>query len=993
MTAPERFAQSRANGFTDEQILAHLETHPEFGPKLQKSRDLGYSDDDIVGHLSKSPGQAQAQEPKDTSVNPLRVAGQVALGALERRTLPYDIAVSPLASEAAQTAAFREQIGEDVENLLTKKAFVGLDEEETDLLDNLTAQLSDVRRSQEFVKTVDLTARGLIGKATGIDTDARNFFEKAGHWYGFLKDPRELLNVAKDLKEFGLNPKSIANAITPGQDAARSAGAGFMLQLAEDENLGPLGTIAAAVIGDSAGLGGKALVSAASNPKQLFANTVDRFTKGNRNQEWVKQLSEDAKDVGVRLDIGTLTDSDTVKFLQTKAAQSSLTGNALDNFRKDMSADIVDSYKNLADTVGSIRFENNNQAADAIKNAVRLTEQKIGVTPQATSARPLRGRISTDPIPEVETEALLREISPTTFKSDYQAGQNLKTAAEDIRAPVKEKLDKSWTQFREELGGLEETQQELADELGRFVDSHRGSLLFGESSPESQVVRAAEKLRQRLEVRPVAAVVEEIDSQLLSEMRAAIGNTTDIPEINAKIIQWSRNPALGKRIANVEKQLQMDIFEIAENIATAGNAPRLIPAKLADLMKTKRTLGDLADWEFSGSNFKSAFKGLTGSVDGAIKASLGKSDPRLLNTFETLNALTQTFKQTFENSNLKSIFTPNNENYTKIFHDFMTNPDKFRTLEDILIQTERGNQLIGEMKREFAESFLSKNKLTDRNVNNLLEVIGPEFAGELNAYKTAVESAEEAAKRGTRAAARQRLGTEVPIVGKQATTGRQAKITPSGDLKRTNLRKFLNGKTDENIMSMMNTLGGIKRLRTALNTTPEGKQLFKELGRMKVEEMIGSKMQDAGKQPVKLGTFSKLASKREDRAILKELMGQDALDKLIKLQRVSGELSVSAQKFFNSSQTASTKSDQALLFGGVVSILSMNPWMLMNTLGAGVAMRTLSRLATDPEVLSLIEKNVARNKTFDVNKFSREFEKLTRPIVAETKKELLDEDS
>ncbi len=63
----------------------------------------------------------------------------------------------------------------------------------------------------------------------------------------------------------------------------------------------------------------------------------------------------------------------------------------------------------------------------------------------------------------------------------------------------------------------------------------------------------------------------------------------------------------------------------------------LVGVSLRNLMKTKRTLGDIANWEFGGSNFQSAYKQIVGEIDRAIERSLGGINPELRGAYEQLS--------------------------------------------------------------------------------------------------------------------------------------------------------------------------------------------------------------------------------------------------------------------------------------------------------------------------------------------------------------------
>ncbi|MCF1193223.1 hypothetical protein LRR18_16660, partial [Mangrovimonas sp. AS39] len=160
--------------------------------------------------------------------------------------------------------------------------------------------------------------------------------------------------------------------------------------------------------------------------------------------------------------------------------------------------------------------------------------------------------------------------------------ENLKTAANDIKQPIKQEFDQRWGQFKSEVSMIPSgPQPELAQNLTDFIRQNEGSLLLGESAAESRVLQAARRLRDQLQVE--------------------------------------------------------------------GG---LVGVSLNDLMKTKTTLGDVANFEFGGSNFESAYKHLVGEVDAAIMRTLEETNPQLLQEFQELNIEYSAFKDMFENKNV-----------------------------------------------------------------------------------------------------------------------------------------------------------------------------------------------------------------------------------------------------------------------------------------------------------------------------------------------------
>ncbi len=92
-------------------------------------------------------------------------------------------------------------------------------------------------------------------------------------------------------------------------------------------------------------------------------------------------------------------------------------------------------------------FENNHQAAEAIRSFVNNEEKSLFRQPYSPEglkeARPLAGRIAVEEQPNFQQE-LLNRISPQEFRNSYEAGETLKTVAEDIKAPIKEQFNNRW---------------------------------------------------------------------------------------------------------------------------------------------------------------------------------------------------------------------------------------------------------------------------------------------------------------------------------------------------------------------------------------------------------------------------------------------------------------------------------------------------------------------------------------------------------------------
>lgn len=176
------------------------------------------------------------------------------------------------------------------------------------------------------------------------------------------------------------------------------------------------------------------------------------------------------------------------------------------------------------------------------------------------------------------------------------------------------------------------------------------------------------------------------------------------------------------------------------------------------------------------------------------------------------------------------------------------------------------------------------------------------------------------------------------------------------------MAQFLKENSDPaQIMNKMGSINGIRKIGNALSGSAEGKELFKQLKAMKLEELIGSKMVDSTTNQLKHGTFSKLLKTADDKAIIGELLGNKQLAKLERLQNLSGQLAESANKFLNTSQTFTTAADTTALMTlvkGVGAILTGNPWPILKSGGLLAGSKQLTKMIADPEFLKLVEEAV-----------------------------------
>jgi len=166
--------------------------------------------------------------------------------------------------------------------------------------------------------------------------------------------------------------------ISGAREALSLAGLAAGSQLGEDQKLGPVGQFMTGAVGALLPGGIENLAKGAArtvtSPKQVLAKGVAKLVKPS-NVEVKKQLIQDARQAGVQLDLGSITDHGAVKFIQNQIAQSPLVGDALETFKKDISQQVINEYKSIADTIGEATLQNNFQAGESVQNAIKANQQ------------------------------------------------------------------------------------------------------------------------------------------------------------------------------------------------------------------------------------------------------------------------------------------------------------------------------------------------------------------------------------------------------------------------------------------------------------------------------------------------------------------------------------------------------------------------------------------------------------------------------------------
>jgi hypothetical protein len=374
---------------------------------------------------------------KKAAVKSGRLASQFGIGGLQMAAFPYDTAaiLSKKIGEQNAPQIFRQQNFKDIKEILDKKSKGISTPEDEERYTHLLGLINDPKKAKEYLpkEIPSFDVASLIEKGAeqfGVDLKPKDMSEMAARWTGFIKNPaqaQKLMENPNSLK----NIKEIGKAIFPsGKEAVRGAAASAGLQYAADRNFGPMGTMMMAVMGDLAPSGAAGLVKTAVNlPKNISQASkkasASLLTKmmTNSKKDIQQKVVKEFRDANIQADLGTITDSKLIQWLQTTLKNSPLTGSELEKFQKNLTKNIVDEYGKIANELGELKYNTHFDAGEVLKEALikakdadkaRYREMYAKATELGADQNIYAGNVSSQ-IAEIE-----EKLRPGSYKSAEQ---------------------------------------------------------------------------------------------------------------------------------------------------------------------------------------------------------------------------------------------------------------------------------------------------------------------------------------------------------------------------------------------------------------------------------------------------------------------------------------------------------------------------------------------------------------------------------------------
>lgn len=145
------------------------------------------------------------------------------------------------------------------------------------------------------------------------------------------------------------------------------------------------------------------------------------------------------------------------------------------------------------------------------------------------------------------------------------------------------------------------------------------------------------------------------------------------------------------------------------------------------------------------------------------------------------------------------------------------------------------------------------------------------------------------------------------------------------------MKSLVKGERPEQVFGRMNTVKGINELENVFNKTPQGKEAMDALKRYKLEDVLNKKVLDKNGN-ISWGKAAGMLKDPKTRDLVLKLVGPEQYRKLKDLSKVATGIEEGFKKFLNTSKTATTAADMAVMVA--LPIKAVEQLFKGNVLGA-----------------------------------------------------------
>lgn len=516
------------------------------------------------------------------------------------------------------------------------------------------------RTGFEFLKSIVSATGGDLSKLEEAQESAPEWLKKFGSaaFPTFEEQrerhmqegaPQEDTFLKKWLGKFGrfIGEAPAFGGLGGVKGAAALAGAAGGLQVAEDEDFGPLGQLASGALGALAPAAitgaAKGVSKAIASPKEALAKGAAKLTSSDK-LNLRKQIIEDARESGVQLDIGSLTDSKILKGLQTSLAQSKLSGAALDDLKQSLMNDIRQQYKKIGSELGEARFETRHEAGSIVQNALKeIRDKDLSVARDLyNSARKRGGEFQVFPGKVADVVNKLEEkLAPGSIKSSEQQAvlNTINKLRSDVLTPegsirsasinelINNKIALNDIIDYEVQGGAKQLLKEAVKAIDEVISSHgKQDPLFAKEwnlankkfSDHAKTFRNKNVNSFLMSQDPAQILSKMNTAQGIKDFRKSLGNSAEGEKLFNDLSRFKLDELIGKHLEDgVAQQAKFGTFSNALN---KGKNAEILKELLGQqnykrLEKLSKTAGVLAE---SANKFLNTSQSGTSVIDAGI---------------------------------------------------------------------------------------------------------------------------------------------------------------------------------------------------------------------------------------------------------------------------------------------------------------------------------------------------------------------------------------
>lgn len=314
------------------------------------------------GFIPKQQAQKKEEDAEETSF--IRTLGNAILGT-GSGLLGITGDIVSLTQSAADFAG--DEISSFIKGTTRKEAKKSRQEMEDKQRDSfgggVVDALSKIRppTTNQVERAADFVTGGLFEPKTAIERGARTTGEFVG---GSLLPTGAAGEGASVLSRLLKVPRA--------KELTGTIGAGVGTSLAEEGDLGLLGTLVAGGAGLAAGRG---LANAGSVGKTAVTRGTQGVAARALGGTIDGEVLKSARELGIKLTPGALLDSRAAGFIEAKLAQSGLTGEKLNIRRKEVADSLAKAFKRDAEELSSKTFQNTNEALNEVQQGLKSSRE------------------------------------------------------------------------------------------------------------------------------------------------------------------------------------------------------------------------------------------------------------------------------------------------------------------------------------------------------------------------------------------------------------------------------------------------------------------------------------------------------------------------------------------------------------------------------------------------------------------------------------------